>query len=80
MKAKVTIIDERTTNYPTFEDIQIGEVFTEPDDEYVYIKMGPCECEKNSTKFNAVCLDGDTSWFEDDEPVAKINTIAVNIT
>ena len=79
MKANITVIDERATNYPTFEDIQVGEVFTEPENNYVYIKMRPCECPELCTKFNAVCLDGDTAWFDYDEPVAKINTIAVNI-
>lgn len=79
MKPNVVVIDERATNYPTFEDIQVGEVFTEPDNNFVYIKMRSCKSEDSDVIFNAVCLDGDTCWFDNDEEVAKINTIAVNI-
>ena len=75
----VKVNDLRTDYGPTFKEIKVGDIFTEPANDYTYIKMRPCHCEKNDTTFNAICLDGDTSWFDDDEIVAPVKEIEITI-
>lgn len=75
----VKVYDLRPEYEPTFEDIKVGDIFTEPANDYTYIKMRPCHCEETNTTFNAICLDGDTSWFDDDEVVAPIKEIEITI-
>ena len=63
----LNVFDNRKPKAPTFKEVGYGEMFTDVNSEYVYIKMRPCECEEIHSEFNAVGLDGDVSWFEDDE-------------
>ena len=76
---KVKVNDLRPEYEPTFKEIKVGDIFTEPDNDYTYIKMRPCHCEENNTTFNAICLDGDTTWFDDDETVAFVKEIEISI-
>lgn len=75
----IKVNDLRAEIEPTFKEIKFGDMFTEPTSDYVYIKMRSCHCEENDTTFNAICLDGDTSWFDDDEIVFPIKEIEITI-
>lgn len=79
MHTRVITSDLRKQTVPTFEDVSIGSIFTEPDSTNIYIKMRKCKCDDLALAFNAVCLDGDTAWFYDDEEIEFVKEIAITI-
>ncbi len=76
---KIITKDNRKITNPTFADIKEGVMFTEVDCEEIFIKTAVLKNEEYSTTTNAIDLEGDTHWFDDDEEVWFIREIEVTI-
>lgn len=76
---KIKTNDKRKNTNPTFEDVKEGAMFTEVDDERIYIKTAVLKNEEYHTTTNALDLEGDTHWFDDDEEIQFIQEIEITI-
>ena len=76
---KIKTNDNRKNANPTFEDVKAGTMFTETNDDVIYIKTAVLKNEEDNTTTNAIDLEGDTCWFNDDEEVQFIQEIEITI-
>lgn len=54
-------------------------MFTENNCDLIFIKTAILKNEENNTTTNAIDLEGDTHWFDDDEEVQFIQEIEITI-
>ena len=79
MITKIQTTDNRKNINPTFKDVKKGAMFIENDCELIFIKTAVLKNEENNTTTNAIDLEGDTCWFDDDEEVQFIQEIEIII-
>ena len=90
MATKIEISDIRKNTTPTFEDIKVGSMFTEPNGEIIFIKLDEIQIHyygnveqdiipNEEAVYNAITLDGDFETFSDDEEVTPIQKIEIVI-
>ena len=90
MTTRIEVNDIRKDTTPTFEDIKIGSMFTEPEGKIIFIKLNEIQIHyygnveqdivANEEKvYNAITLDGDFETFGDDEEVTPIQEIEIVI-
>ena len=86
---KIKTDDLRTTKN-TFENISIGSMFTEPECSTPYLKVDifklvlPCKedispIEDSDYTYNAITLDGEPYWFDEDDEVDPIDEISITM-
>ena len=81
--AKMQTTDLRITNLH-FEDIPIGEMFTQKGNQKLYIKIPivalVIKVIEEEEEYNAIYLPtGELTWFDEDEEVESINEIYITM-
>jgi hypothetical protein len=82
METKVKFNDYRKNTNPTFEDIEVGSMFTEIGGEIIYIKKKDFITDKgkNECYYNAIDIkDGEFVSFDNDEEIEPIQEIEITI-
>jgi hypothetical protein len=75
---KIKTNDNRKNITPTFEDVEEGSMFIDPNSKMIFIKTAILKVEDDTTA-NAIDLEGDTHWFYDDEEIQPIQEIEITI-
>lgn len=63
-------ISPKSKRHLKFEDVQVGDIFSLPNDNMWWFKT--IEMEADCGKINAVNLEGDMDFFSEDEDVRKL--------
>lgn len=90
MTTNIKTNDIRKDTAPTFEDIEVGSMFTEPDGEIIFIKLNEIQIHyygnvkqdvvaNEEGVYNAITLDSDFETFSDDEEVQPIQELEITI-
>lgn len=90
MVTKIKTNDIRKDTAPTFEDIEVGSMFTESDGGIIFIKLNEIQIHyygnvtedvvaNEETVYNAITLDGEFETFYDNEEVEPIQELEVTI-
>lgn len=86
MTTKIKVNDIRKNAAPTFQDIEVGSMFTEADGELIFIKINEVQIhyygniEQNIVAsedkvYNVMTLNGEFDTFYDDEEVTPVQEI-----
>lgn len=78
---KAKTIDNREYTYPTFEDLNEGDMFTQQDycEGLIFIKTPILHNDAMTTSYNAIDFEGELCWMNDDDEVQLINEIDIII-
>ena len=75
---KLKTFDKRNYSEPTFSDLAVGDIFTDIDNEILYIKIETIY-DQYKTPYNTVCFDGDLFFTSPEEEVQPVKSIEITI-
>ena len=71
-------IDKREDTTPTFGSLHVGDLFTNTDGKFVFIKT-EIRYDDHKDPYNTVSIDGEFYWSDDHEEIRPIQEIEIII-